>query len=100
MNKLGTRKWKWWKTKNSKKVFEEICSKTEWYPEILTLFLIENKYYNAEISWKVWRSSNSKLCGNRGRFSGSSLMLTRGKGNVCILDKYMWFGEDDDDNDE
>uniref|UniRef100_A0A0R3RL43 F-box domain-containing protein n=1 Tax=Elaeophora elaphi TaxID=1147741 RepID=A0A0R3RL43_9BILA len=29
-------------------------------------------------------------------FKGSSLMLTRGKGNVCILDKYMWFGEDDD----
>ncbi|VDK75435.1 unnamed protein product [Litomosoides sigmodontis] len=33
-------------------------------------------------------------------FKGSSLMLTRGKGNVCILDKYMWFGEDDDDDDE
>ncbi|KAM3722206.1 Translation machinery-associated protein [Dirofilaria immitis] len=31
-------------------------------------------------------------------FKGSSLMLTRGKGNVCILDKYMWFGEDDNDN--
>ncbi|EFO25846.2 hypothetical protein LOAG_02637 [Loa loa] len=30
-------------------------------------------------------------------FKGSSLMLTRGKGNVCILDKYMWFGEDDID---
>uniref|UniRef100_A0A2K6VK68 F-box domain-containing protein n=1 Tax=Onchocerca volvulus TaxID=6282 RepID=A0A2K6VK68_ONCVO len=31
-------------------------------------------------------------------FKGSSLMLTRGKGNVCILDKYMWFGEDDGDD--
>ncbi|KAL3997730.1 hypothetical protein ACH3XW_12120 [Acanthocheilonema viteae] len=30
-------------------------------------------------------------------FKGSSLMLTRGKGNVCILDKYMWFGEDEDE---
>uniref|UniRef100_A0A1I8EDA6 F-box domain-containing protein n=1 Tax=Wuchereria bancrofti TaxID=6293 RepID=A0A1I8EDA6_WUCBA len=29
-------------------------------------------------------------------FKGSSLMLTRGNGSVCILDKYMWFGEDDD----
>uniref|UniRef100_A0A915PGJ4 F-box domain-containing protein n=1 Tax=Setaria digitata TaxID=48799 RepID=A0A915PGJ4_9BILA len=30
-------------------------------------------------------------------FKGSSLMLTCGKGSVCILDKYMWFGEDDED---
>ncbi|VDN95735.1 unnamed protein product [Brugia pahangi] len=29
-------------------------------------------------------------------FKGSSLMLTRGNGSVCILDKYMWFGEDDE----
>lgn len=29
-------------------------------------------------------------------FKGSSLMLTRGEGSVCVLEKYTWFGEDEE----
>lgn len=28
--------------------------------------------------------------------SGSSLTLTRGEGSVCVLEKYTWFGEDEE----
>uniref|UniRef100_A0A183D2U0 PUM-HD domain-containing protein n=1 Tax=Gongylonema pulchrum TaxID=637853 RepID=A0A183D2U0_9BILA len=29
-------------------------------------------------------------------FKGLSLVLSRGEGCVCLLDRYTWFGEDDD----